>query len=151
MAEATSEPDLLAPLLPGGESLEKFLRKAQFFSSGKPSPDSHDLPPWWAGGQGVPAPAMATRQGRPVHAFCGLFIGQPDVTAMTIAPPLYQLHAAAAWVIWEVWPFTRLVHAWSKPLWFLWRPYIVDRRRVGIPPNEPGTGGRTWRRIGTPY
>ncbi len=83
--------------------------------------------------------------------FRGLFIGQPDVAAMTTAPLLYQVHATAAWVIWAVWPFTRLVHAWSYPLWFLWRPYIVYRSRVGIPPNEPGTGGRKWRRIGTPY
>lgn len=81
----------------------------------------------------------------------GLFIGQPDVTALTTAPLLYQLHASAPWRIWGVWPFTRLVPAWSYPLWFLWRPYIVDRSRVDVPPNEPGTGGRKWRRIGTPY
>jgi nitrate reductase gamma subunit len=83
--------------------------------------------------------------------FRGLFIGQPDVAAMTTAPLLYQVHATAAWVIWAVWPFTRLVHAWSYPLWFLWRPYIVYRSRVGAPPNEPGASGRRWRRIGTRY
>ncbi|MGI8578134.1 MAG: respiratory nitrate reductase subunit gamma [Nocardioidaceae bacterium] len=83
--------------------------------------------------------------------FRGLFVGQPDVTAMTTAPLLYQVHATAAWVIWAVWPFTRLVHAWSYPLWFLWRPYIVYRSRVAAAPNEPGTGGRKWRKIGSPW
>lgn len=130
MAEATDERDLLAPL---------------------PRPDRHEVPPRWAGGQGVLTRAMATRQGRPIHALRGLFIGQPDVTALTTAPLLYQLHASAAWRIWGAWPFIRLLPAWNYPLWFLWRPCIVYRSRVGTSPNEPGTGGRRWRRIETPY
>jgi nitrate reductase gamma subunit len=64
---------------------------------------------------------------------------------------VYQVHAASAWLIWAVWPFTRLVHAWSAPLWYLWRPYIVYRSRVATAPAEPGTGGRKWRKIGVPY
>lgn len=83
--------------------------------------------------------------------FRTLFIGQPDVAAIANAPLLYQIHAASAWLIWAAWPFTRLVHAWSYPLWFLWRPYIVYRSRVAAPPTEPGTGGRKWRKISTPY
>jgi nitrate reductase / nitrite oxidoreductase, alpha subunit len=35
--------DLLAPLLPGGDAIEKLLRQAQFFSSGKPSPDHREV------------------------------------------------------------------------------------------------------------
>ncbi|HEX6520225.1 MAG TPA: respiratory nitrate reductase subunit gamma [Streptosporangiaceae bacterium] len=31
------------------------------------------------------------------------------------------MHAASAWLIWAVWPFSRLVHAWSVPLWYLQR------------------------------
>jgi nitrate reductase gamma subunit len=50
-----------------------------------------------------------------------------------------------------LWPFSRLVHAWSAPLWYLWRPYIVYRSRRPVPPAEPGTGGRRWRKIGVPY
>ncbi len=61
------------------------------------------------------------------------------------------LHATAAWMIWGLWPFSRLVHAWSYPLWYLWRPYIVYRSRRPAPPAEPGTGGRKWRKIGAPY
>jgi len=54
-------------------------------------------------------------------------------------------------VIWALWPFSRLVHAWSYPLWYLWRPYIMFRSRVAAHPHEPGTGGRMWRKIGVPY
>ena len=83
--------------------------------------------------------------------FRGLFVGQPDVAAIASAPLIYQIHATAAWVIWAAWPFTRLVHAWSYPLWYLWRPYVVYRSRKAAHPAEPGTGGRKWRKIGSPY
>ena len=83
--------------------------------------------------------------------FRSLFAGDPNVHAVTSAPIMYQVHATAAWAIFAVWPFSRLVHAWSYPLWYLWRPYVVIRSRVGTPPAEPGTGGRQWRRIGVPY
>jgi nitrate reductase gamma subunit len=83
--------------------------------------------------------------------FRSLFTGSPDVHAISSAPIMYQVHATAAWMIFLVWPFSRLVHAWSYPLWYLWRPYIVYRRRRASGPPEPGTGGRKWRKIGVPY
>lgn len=83
--------------------------------------------------------------------FRGLFSFQPDTAAISAAPLLYQIHATTAWLIWAVWPFSRLVHAWSFPLWYLWRPFIVYRRRRASPPAEPGTSGRRWRKIGVPY
>ncbi|MGH9083372.1 MAG: respiratory nitrate reductase subunit gamma [Acidimicrobiales bacterium] len=83
--------------------------------------------------------------------FRGLFVGDPDVTAIAGAPWLFQVHAVAAWAVLAVWPFSRLVHAWSGPIWYLWRPFIVYRRRVATRPNEPGTSGRRWRKIGVPY
>src|SRR5215831_19931662 len=83
--------------------------------------------------------------------FRGLFSFSPDVQAIANAPVVYQLHAAAAWIIWAVWPFSRLVHAWSAPLWYLWRPYVVYRSRRPARPAEPGTSGRRWRKIGVPY
>jgi nitrate reductase gamma subunit len=83
--------------------------------------------------------------------FRGLFVGDPDVGAIAHAPLIYQIHATAAWMILAVWPFTRLVHAWSYPLWYLWRPFIVYRSRVPSHPTEPGTSGRRWRRIGARY
>ncbi|MGH9080571.1 MAG: respiratory nitrate reductase subunit gamma [Acidimicrobiales bacterium] len=83
--------------------------------------------------------------------FRGLFSGNPDVQPIAHAPFLYQMHATAAWAILAVWPFSRLVHAWSYPVWYLWRPFVVYRKRVASPPNEPGTSGRRWRKIGVPY
>ncbi|NKZ02265.1 respiratory nitrate reductase subunit gamma [Actinomadura latina] len=83
--------------------------------------------------------------------FRSLFAGSPDYRAIAAAPVMYQVHATAAWMIFAVWPFSRLVHAWSYPLWYLWRPYVVYRNRRAAPPPEPGTGGRKWRKIGVPY
>ncbi|MBV9140411.1 MAG: respiratory nitrate reductase subunit gamma [Pseudonocardiales bacterium] len=83
--------------------------------------------------------------------FRGLFVGDPDVGAIAHAPLIYQIHATAAWMILAAWPFTRLVHAWSYPLWYLWRPFIIYRSRVPAHPTEPGTSGRRWRRIGARY
>jgi nitrate reductase gamma subunit len=83
--------------------------------------------------------------------FRGLFTASPDMAVAQQAPIIFQVHAIAAWLLFLVWPFTRLVHAWSYPLWYLWRPYIVYRRRHAAHPPEPGTGGRKWRRIGVPY
>lgn len=83
--------------------------------------------------------------------FRGLFLGRPDVDAIRDAPLIYQIHATAAWAIFAVWPFSRLVHAWNFPLFYLWRPFIVYRARRATRPGEPGTSGRRWRRIGAPY
>jgi nitrate reductase gamma subunit len=47
-----------------------------------------------------------------------------------------------------IWPFTRLVHAFSAPIGYLFRPYIVYRSR-----DEAGVGSRAarrgWDRIGS--
>ncbi|HVV77091.1 MAG TPA: respiratory nitrate reductase subunit gamma [Mycobacteriales bacterium] len=83
--------------------------------------------------------------------FRSLFTANPNIHVVTRAPIMYQVHATAAWAIFAVWPFSRLVHAWSYPLWYLWRPYVVYRRRRAARPPEPGTGGRKWRKIGVPY
>jgi nitrate reductase gamma subunit len=58
-----------------------------------------------------------------------LFYLNPNVAAATGAPVVYQLHAVIAWLFWASFPFSRLVHAWSIPLQYLGRPYILYRRR----------------------
>jgi nitrate reductase gamma subunit len=58
-----------------------------------------------------------------------LFYLQPNVHAVSSAPLAYQLHAIIAWAFWAAFPFTRLVHAWSVPLQYIGRPYILYRRR----------------------
>jgi respiratory nitrate reductase gamma subunit len=58
-----------------------------------------------------------------------LFILQPDVEAVQGANVLYQVHAIIAWAFWALFPFSRLVHAFSIPLQYLGRPAILYRRR----------------------
>jgi respiratory nitrate reductase gamma subunit len=58
-----------------------------------------------------------------------LFYLHPHVHAVTAAPVIYQVHALVAWAFWGFFPFSRLVHAWSVPLQYVGRPYILYRRR----------------------
>lgn len=60
-----------------------------------------------------------------------IFYLNPDVGAIEGAPLIYQLHAIIAWSFWALFPFSRLVHAWSIPLQYIGRPYILYRRRYG--------------------
>ncbi len=64
--------------------------------------------------------------------FRGLFLLDPDASLMTAAsvPLSYQLHAVGGWLILVVWPFSRLVHAWSVPVTYLRRRPIVYRSRA---------------------
>lgn len=64
--------------------------------------------------------------------FRGLFLLSPHPELMAAAPFVYQLHAALAWVLFALWPFSRLVHAWSIPFQYLGRPYILYRRRFAV-------------------
>ena len=58
-----------------------------------------------------------------------IFYLNPNVGAIADAPIVYQVHAIVAWAFWAAFPFTRLVHAWSIPLQYIGRPYIIYRRR----------------------
>ena len=66
-----------------------------------------------------------------------LFILQPDVSAVQGANTVYQVHAIVAWAFWALFPFSRLVHAWSIPLQYLGRPYILYRRRYAATSTRP--------------
>ncbi|HVB13199.1 MAG TPA: respiratory nitrate reductase subunit gamma, partial [Candidatus Dormibacteraeota bacterium] len=61
--------------------------------------------------------------------FRGLLILDPRPQLMATAPIIYQVHAASAWLLYAIWPFSRLVHVWSIPLQYIGRPYILYRRR----------------------
>ncbi|MFN8218300.1 MAG: respiratory nitrate reductase subunit gamma [Solirubrobacterales bacterium] len=65
--------------------------------------------------------------------FRGLFMFDPDPALMSGAPLIYQLHALAAFSLFALWPFSRLVHAWSVPLAYLRRSPILYRRRAALP------------------
>jgi nitrate reductase gamma subunit len=61
--------------------------------------------------------------------FRGLFWLHPQAQLMASAPLIYQVHTISAWLLYALWPFSRLVHAWSLPWQYLGRPYILYRSR----------------------
>ncbi|GAA2359738.1 respiratory nitrate reductase subunit gamma [Dactylosporangium salmoneum] len=69
--------------------------------------------------------------------FRGIFWFRPHTELMAGAPLVYQLHAVGGFLLLALWPFTRLVHVWSAPLAYLWRPYVVYRARRGPAPTPP--------------
>ena len=73
--------------------------------------------------------------------FRQVFAFRPDPELMMAAPLTFQLHAILAMLLFAIWPFTRLVHVFSAPLGYLWRPYVVYRSRPGS-----RLGARTSRR-----
>ncbi|MHA6783336.1 respiratory nitrate reductase subunit gamma [Pseudonocardia saturnea] len=75
--------------------------------------------------------------------FRGIFYLNPQPELMAQAPIGFQLHALAAFGLFALWPFTRLVHAFSAPVGYLWRPYVVYRSkpdRLGTRARRPGWG-----------
>ncbi|HUZ68138.1 MAG TPA: respiratory nitrate reductase subunit gamma [Candidatus Saccharimonadales bacterium] len=70
--------------------------------------------------------------------FRGIFTFDPQTSLMTSAPLVFQLHAVSAWFLFALWPFSRLVHAWSIPLTFLGRAQILYRSAV--PPARSRSG-----------
>lgn len=65
--------------------------------------------------------------------FRSLFTLDPDVPAMAHAPLVYRLHALLAMALFALWPFSRLVHAFTAPVGYLTRPYVVYRSRTPAP------------------
>ena len=55
---------------------------------------------------------------------------------------VYKLHIILGLTLFLITPFTRLVHIWSAPIWFLLRPgyQIVRKRRSGKPNYSPTRG-----------
>ncbi|MET9295076.1 respiratory nitrate reductase subunit gamma [Streptomyces sp. NPDC003077] len=63
--------------------------------------------------------------------FRSLFALDPAVPAMAHAPFVYQLHTLLAMLLFALWPFSRLIHAFAAPIGYLVRPYVVYRSRAG--------------------
>ena len=61
--------------------------------------------------------------------FRGIFRFSLHPELMAAAPIGFKLHGLAAFALFALWPFTRLVHVFSAPLGYLTRPYIVYRSR----------------------
>ncbi|NLU69034.1 respiratory nitrate reductase subunit gamma [Streptomyces sp. HNM0574] len=58
-----------------------------------------------------------------------LFTLRPDTALMEGVPVLYQIHVLVGLALFALIPFTRLVHMFSAPVQYLFRPYIVYRSR----------------------
>ncbi len=65
--------------------------------------------------------------------FRSIFILQPDVDSMREASAAFKVHTLIGMLLFAVWPFTRLVHAFTAPLGYLFRPYIVYHSRTPGP------------------
>ncbi|MCU0265806.1 MAG: respiratory nitrate reductase subunit gamma [Candidatus Nanopelagicales bacterium] len=79
--------------------------------------------------------------------FRSILLFQPQPELMAEAPLSFRVHAVAGMLVFVIWPFTRLVHAFSAPLGYLFRPYVVYRDRG---PHDPGSRAARpgWERIG---
>ncbi|MEU6996154.1 respiratory nitrate reductase subunit gamma [Streptomyces sp. NPDC046465] len=77
-----------------------------------------------------------------------LFTLQPDVDRMVGVPLTFQIHAVIGMLLFALLPFTRLIHMFSAPVQYLFRPYVVyrtrDPKRVGARPDRRG-----WERTGS--
>ncbi len=62
--------------------------------------------------------------------FRNIFLFKPDAGLMASVPLWFKLHIIMGYVIFIVWPFTRLVHVFSMPLKYLTRSYVVYRKRA---------------------
>lgn len=79
--------------------------------------------------------------------FRSILLLQPEPGFMAAAPTAFQVHAVAGMLVFVVWPFTRLVHAFSAPWSYLTRPYVVYRERD---PEQSGSrpARRGWEKVG---
>lgn len=77
-----------------------------------------------------------------------LFRLHPDVSLMDGVPVSYRVHAVIGMVLFALIPFTRLVHMFSAPVQYLFRPYIVYRSRGSreLPGAPPPRG---WEGVGS--
>lgn len=65
--------------------------------------------------------------------FRSIFTLQPDAALMADVPMAFKLHIVAGFLLFAIWPFTRLVHVVSAPVGYVTRPYVVYRSRPAAP------------------
>jgi nitrate reductase gamma subunit len=61
--------------------------------------------------------------------FRSLWMLHPDLSLMADVPVAFTIHIIIASILFGLWPFTRLVHAFSAPVTYTVRPYVVYRSR----------------------
>jgi nitrate reductase gamma subunit len=79
--------------------------------------------------------------------FRSIFTFRPEPDLMGPAPLGFDLHVLSAWLLFGIWPFTRLVHVFSAPIGYVTRPYVPYRSRettAGTRAAKPG-----WEPVGS--
>ncbi len=81
----------------------------------------------------------------------GILTLQPGVASLVAdANPIFKLHLFLGMTIFLLFPFTRLVHVWSAPIWYLGRRgYQVVRTRQQVA-RAPRPGGQRPSGVGRP-
>ena len=77
--------------------------------------------------------------------FRSLFTLDPDYEAVGAAHWVVQVHVTLAWVLYAVWPLSRLVHVWSVPVDYFRRSPVLFRGRPGRPRPLPSSALRSSR------
>ncbi|MFS0562274.1 respiratory nitrate reductase subunit gamma [Terribacillus sp. 179-K 1B1 HS] len=62
----------------------------------------------------------------------GLFIFRVQPELMESVPVWFKIHIFMTFVLYIAWPFTRLVHAFSFPIRYLSRSYVIYKRKVTV-------------------
>lgn len=60
----------------------------------------------------------------------GLFVFQLQPELMADVPIWFKIHIYSTFALYVAWPFTRLVHAFSFPIRYLNRNYVIYKRRI---------------------
>jgi len=76
--------------------------------------------------------------------FRSIFTFQPNIELMVNSPFSFQAHAFLAFLILLIWPFTRLVHAFSIPVGYVTRPYVVYRSAGRKPARHTNVPAGLW-------
>lgn len=82
--------------------------------------------------------------------FRSLIILQPDIAAMEAATWQFQVHVLLGLALFAMTPFTRLVHAFTAPVHYIFRPYVVFRSRYKKSHRGGPKTRRGWEPVGTP-
>lgn len=71
----------------------------------------------------------------------GILTLKPDPGLMETVPVAFKIHIGMTFLLYAIFPFTRLVHVFSLPLGYLKRSYILYRRRNTPVCLEQGSDG----------
>jgi nitrate reductase gamma subunit len=74
--------------------------------------------------------------------FRSLLVLDPEPEHMEGVHWMFELHVVSGWLLYALWPFSRLVHAWSIPVdWFVRSPVLFRGRAGRVPAPRPRSVG----------